>query len=131
MFIVTCFFIIIIIFCTWSWFFCWLHKEIYWMIIGNFFIVTKQILPLYFSLFLQPLFALYNFCQVSISYSSLLSSFISRNSMRIKFAKNELVTFLFHFWAMFPYYTLCKLQKTKGYLMFSGDVKLEHLAILP
>ena len=31
-----------------------------------------------------------------------------------------------HFWPMFPFYTPWKQQKTKDFLVFSGDVKWEH-----
>ena len=33
---------------------------------------------------------------------------------------------LTHFWPMFPFYTLWKYQKTKGFQVFSGAIKWEH-----
>ena len=33
---------------------------------------------------------------------------------------------LTHFWPMFPFYTSWKLQKTKGFLVFSGGIKRRH-----
>ena len=66
----------------------------------------------------------FNFCwEITNDFVSITSLNTKNKSLDIKTIASIILT---HFWAMFPFYTPCKQQKTFGFLVFLGGIKREN-----
>ena len=61
-----------------------------------------------------------SFCSVAYIQSSSLQSWHLKSTFEVQQVS------LTRFWQIFPFYAPWKHQKTKGFLVFSGGIKLEH-----